>query len=1842
MLVFLKVSEEVLGCPKCEFKGVSSTSNINIKGKSNCNVGDNYHSTPEDNDLLVSNLNPGTSYNLTVNCSTECCNLQVTTRPDVIRNLSVTEITTSSVSLSWTEPQGKSSVYRVEWNDSSVAMNETTSQTSMNITGLTAGAQYVFSVYAVAEDNQTAGDSVSQTQYTRPDVIRNLSVTEITTSSVSLNWTEPQGKSSVYRVEWNDSSVAMNETTSQTSMNITGLTAGVQYMFRVFAVAGDNQTAGNSVNKTQYTRPDVIRNLSVTEITTSSVSLNWTEPQGKSSVYRVEWNDSSVAMNETTSQTSMNITGLTAGAQYMFRVFAVAGDNQTAGDSVNKTRYTRPDVIRNLSVTEITTSSVSLNWTEPQGKSSVYRVEWNDSSVAMNETTSQTSMNITGLTAGAQYMFRVFAVAGNNQTAGDSVYKTQYTRPDVIRNLSVTEITTSSVSLSWTEPQGKSSVYRVEWNDSSVAMNGTTSQTSMNITGLTAGAQYMFRVFAVAGDNQTAGDFVSTTQYAKPDVIRNLSVTEITTSSVYLSWTEPQGKSSVYRVEWNDSSVAMNETTSQTSMNITGLTAGAQYVFRVFAVAGDNQTAGDSVSKTQYTKPKMPSNVKAVGSTTNMTVTWSSSSGDNSSYKVKIFNSSSVLIGNRTVSSIQPVVFSNLRPGHLYIVKVIIHSGPFSASSNITNATYPNPPEAIRVEEQTTISINISWGRPVHMDPGQYNFTVFRSDHQPMTLADNWALVENLTSGTQYNISVATVGPLGYQSVPVQISATTRPQPVSNLRGKEITTSSITLIWDQPERSITPTMSGWQAPMAPRVTNVNSTSERIEKLQSGYNHTFTVTTLTADGTPASPQSISLFTRPFPVTGLNAVTQNTSTVYLSWKKPQGYQHYYTYRVETTQCTSAPKNQSENSESTYVTDLRSGSNCSFTVYSQVGNKIEGEAVSISQYTKPEKLTPSVSSHTNDSITVTWDSPSGTVERYVVNLTSSDGENSAKELSSSNQSYEFPGLMAGKIYTVKLKTVSGPFTEESEPVLNATYPNQPGPIKLKKKTTDSIAVEWGEAPGMVKGSFNYRVFYQPSANLTITQNNTIILTGLHPGTAYNISVTSLGPLSLFSLPVHNQEVTRPKKVSNLEVNSTSVDEVTLQWKASRYRYRVETANISNETSLNHYQVRNLTPGTNYTFSVRTLAFDGTEGGPRYVNVCTDAAPVTDLSCSGPNLTQAMLMLSWTKPRGANEGFQVNSNSVGQCQDSCSHNLTGLLYNEAYTVKIWTWGCGKNSAITEITCKTGITVPPVPDTADVSIGGKEYNRFTLQLKPNLFNDSNGPIKSYGVLVTSQLKSLSGENKSSLQNYLTKTYEDWTVERTTTYLAVIKDMESRNRNGDDGRVVVVGDGTKSHSYNNGPLSALGTYSFAVVIFTNLELNNGIVSVGKSFFSISEFSHEEIFLPVNPVVVGGAAGGTLAVLLILIIATVIAAIWLKRLSKKQSSEVPLYSIRLFSSIYLHVIIFMKLFLFYTFCCFCYCSFFRAKVSSPVKVENYEAYFRQHQADSNCGFAEQFENLKTVGVAQAKSSAILLENKGKNRYNNVLPYDSSRVKLSAGGSAYDDYINANYMPGYNLRKEFIAAQGPLPSTVNDFWRMIWEKNVHTLVMLTRCNEQGRVKCEKYWPSGTGHYNNITVTTTSEIPLEDWTIRDFSVKNVKTAETRTVSHFHFTAWPDHGVPETTELLINFRHLVREHMDQYSRHFPTVVHCSAGVGRTGTFIAIDRLIFQIERDSVVDVYGVVHDLRMHRPLMVQTEDQLVFLNQCALDIIRSRTGTNVDLIYQNTAALSIYENFEPMKNSQNGCNT
>ncbi|XP_034716486.1 receptor-type tyrosine-protein phosphatase H-like isoform X2 [Etheostoma cragini] len=316
-----------------------------------------------------------------------------------------------------------------------------------------------------------------------------------------------------------------------------------------------------------------------------------------------------------------------------------------------------------------------------------------------------------------------------------------------------------------------------------------------------------------------------------------------------------------------------------------------------------------------------------------------------------------------------------------------------------------------------------------------------------------------------------------------------------------------------------------------------------------------------------------------------------------------------------------------------------------------------------------------------------------------------------------------------------------------------------------------------------------------------------------------------------------------------------------------------------------------------------------------------------------------------------------------------------------------------------------------------------------------------------------------------------------------------------------------------------------------------------------------------------------------------------------------------------------------------------KKFKAISVAKFPDHFYQLSMDENRGFSQEYESLVPVGTEQTRKVAILPENKPKNRFNNVQPYDWCRVKLTTSNpNNTSDYINASYMPGYNSKIEYIASQGPLPSTVNDFWRMIWEQKVKGIVMVTNCTEGGRTKCERYWPADRNPcpYGELTVTIRSEQQKPDWTLREFRVKHINHLEERTVKHFHFTAWPDHGVPQGTDVLIQFRGLVRQHIEREGDGAPTVVHCSAGVGRTGTIIALDVLLQQLEKERAVGIHGFVHKMRLSRPYMVQTESQYVFLHQCIMDCLPNEKTeehiyenadmiyANADMIYANATAL------------------
>ncbi|XP_019345083.1 receptor-type tyrosine-protein phosphatase O isoform X2 [Alligator mississippiensis] len=304
---------------------------------------------------------------------------------------------------------------------------------------------------------------------------------------------------------------------------------------------------------------------------------------------------------------------------------------------------------------------------------------------------------------------------------------------------------------------------------------------------------------------------------------------------------------------------------------------------------------------------------------------------------------------------------------------------------------------------------------------------------------------------------------------------------------------------------------------------------------------------------------------------------------------------------------------------------------------------------------------------------------------------------------------------------------------------------------------------------------------------------------------------------------------------------------------------------------------------------------------------------------------------------------------------------------------------------------------------------------------------------------------------------------------------------------------------------------------------------------------------------------------------------------------------------------------------------KRKLTNPVQLDDFDGYIKDMAKDSDYKFSLQFEELKLIGLDIPHFAADLPMNRCKNRYTNILPYDFSRVRLvSMNEEEGLDYINANYIPGYNSPQEYIATQGPLPETRNDFWKMVLQQKSQIIVMLTQCNEKRRVKCDHYWPFTEEPiaYGDITVEMLSEEEHTDWVYRNFRISYAD--EVQDVMHFNYTAWPDHGVPTTNaaESILQFVQMVRQQSTK-SRG-PMIIHCSAGVGRTGTFIALDRLLQHIHDHEFVDILGLVSDMRSHRMSMVQTEEQYIFIHQCVQLMWQKKKQQFCisDVIYENVS--------------------
>ncbi|XP_041436655.1 receptor-type tyrosine-protein phosphatase kappa isoform X3 [Xenopus laevis] len=482
-----------------------------------------------------------------------------------------------------------------------------------------------------------------------------------------------------------------------------------------------------------------------------------------------------------------------------------------------------------------------------------------------------------------------------------------------------------------------------------------------------------------------------------------------------------------------------------------------------------------------------------------------------------------------------------------------------------------------------------------------------------------------------------------------------------------------------------------------------------------------------------------------------------------------------------------------------------------------------------------------------------------------------------------------------------------------------------------------------------------------------------------------------------------------------------------------------------------------------------------------------------------------------------------------------------------------------------------------------KQTAMFILYPVPN----QHGPISSYEIIIS---RGWNGSLSPFCSSYSSTRYN--CSHTPSLYTALL--LPAENVTGS--RSLTLGDGLHYGSFYNAPLSPHQNYT------VYLRVTSTWKQVNKS--SCTRF---DPFLiagnqPLPPTLIGGLVGGG-ALLLLLVVLLAFCKLGLVRSAMCQSSF-GLSNWNPMGNRNAHG---------------------KKKRDIPVddllevvkRFRNEELLVNKEGDEENSnmlpvGRPKEYKELPS-GPLYPCAAASSEQNKTKDRYKNVIPYDNCRVILRSNPSG-SDYINASYIDGYKEPKFFIATQGPLPETLADFWHMVWQEKSSVIVMLTALEEQNKVKCERYWPEEIQTYGDIRVSVESTSQTGAFISRSFTLQKVGDSAQRTVEHLHYLQWPDHGVPSKPSGLLQL-------MDQMNKcklpgSGPVIVHCSAGIGRTGTLLALDILLKRARAEGKVNVYDCALQMRRRRPNMIQNQGQYMFLYDVLLEtLVCSSTSLPVE---------------------------
>uniref|UniRef100_A0A674CK23 Protein tyrosine phosphatase receptor type Q n=1 Tax=Salmo trutta TaxID=8032 RepID=A0A674CK23_SALTR len=1711
------------------------------------------------------------------------------------------------------------------------------------VSGLSPFTEYTFTVTAATAIGEGPPSHVSEkTREQVPSSVVAVSYQNVSSTSILVSWTPPlypNGRITHYTVYVLNlhSNQALQRVTHNTSVLLTGLGKYTGYKLRVAASTAVGESSLSDRDDifavTPEDEPDSPPiGLTVVDTSPSTTTLSWSPPERANGViqqYEVLYENQSYVAVLNISVPRVTLTGLMPFSYYnvSVRAYTRLGHGNHTSDTL--TMLSGEDVPGSppygLSYESVSPNEVNVTWEPPlvpNGVITHYRY----------------------ISAWILDLYWTWLVLNNRKCVSDPDTPPQFL---LARKLSDYE-----VELSWEPPKEANSeilyyIVRV-WNESSEVWH--------NVTGtavvISVDSESRFNASVSSWTRLGDGGVLIYISFSIIDAVpfdppQNVSLVNLTFSSVTVLWqppTQPNGILLHYTLYYSDNTTVTEQVSytldpvslgEDLSYCLSGLRGGQNYSLWLTSstMQGDGGVLSDINSPSLPTVPSDPVH----------------------NLSAQIFSSTAIIV------SWDPPMEPNGRPFYLLTLQEAGHPQP----PKPLNPSYPNtnPPGPPAVNNTITKTTN----------DNVFLFTKLRKYYPyvfTVTPATSAGPAHNHTS----LLHVRTDDDIP-SSAPVLVSS------------RNLSSSSVSVVWQRPLEAngeITEYSFTMFGPGGSNTTHTPNTTLTLTQLlpYTAYNLSITAATRKGSGPPlllmlhtdeAGPMS--------PPRNLSLYNHTAFSVWLTWEpslEPNGVVTNYGFRIwEINTNTIRYQNSTGPWTEGQLSGFRPHSSYEISVlsYTRVGH---GDQYSTPvSFTTNESVSEAVGNLSCsglgwDSVFLHWEhpaNPNGLILYYQVQVDRHSDSQSYIHQADTNQ-YTVSGLVPDAEFTLTVTAVNSAGPGDQDNCTAYTHPESvpgvPRFLSVSEATSTSVTLQWAAPLSALGMLTEYRItvqllspdclFNTPLSEATPLPES-ITLQSLAKYRLYRFRITALtnaGPGEHTPWRYTHTLAGNPDAPpSNLSMTMSS-NGLLIEWQlpdviTGPTSYLIDVISLDSE-GLNQSVVRgpeelrtvvvsNLTAFTRY--SVTVTAFTGRLENARRDGQATEPTVIRTMEEEPrdppKNVTLQIIPEEVTRvfvtfappeePNGNISSYTVLVYRQGQLEMTIDRLTVVQNENRTLTAVIDGLKGGYNYSIrvrishthsSEVQITTGIKAPAKPTQRPQVVldrGGVAMvtsRSIIVRMPACFYSNDNGPINSIQVIVSE-----SGVMDSmNLTNWKTAF-----LSRPAPYLTDngFPNPLCRTDHQDDHYIIGEKDNCLTEEYSNtlcnGPLKPNTVYVFKFRA-TNI----------RGQYTDSEYS-EHIRTAVDglltrdeQIILGVLLSFFLALLLILII---YASVRIRQRQKEGGTYSPREAEIIETKFKLDQLIAVA-----------DLELKEEKLhrSVPVNKKSFLQHVEDLCANENTKFQEEFAELPKLLQDLATSDADLPWNRSKNRFTNIKPYNNNRVKLlSEPGMPGSDYINASFISGYLCPSEFIATQGPLPGTVADFWRMIWETRTRTIAMLTQCYEKGRIRCHQYWPEDNKPvtvFGDIIITKLTEDVYPDWTVRALKVE--RHGDYMVVHHFNYTSWPEHGVPDSSTTLIQFVRAIRA-----NRHENTtiVVHCSAGVGRTGVFITLDHLIQHVSDHDFVDIYGLVAELRSERMCMVQNLAQYMFLHQSTLDLLNSK-GNSQSIWFINYSALEKMDSLEAME--------